>query len=416
MTTTQQQTNTPSPFVQNAGQSAFNFAQNLATQPFSAPLQGTAGFTPLQNTGFSSIGNLATAPNANNPFYNQEANAFSALGSTPLPTIQPHSILGGNVSPTNTTIASYMDPNLQMELAPTLQAIQEQAGMAMTGAGGNGSQATAAGAFGDARQGVQNAMTDYQAMLAAGQATGQAYRNAYNNALNARQGDVSNVMSAQTANEQIAQQQLRNLVGSGNALQNLAGFQTGQGLNLAQAALAGGATQQSLTQQQLNAAYNQQLQNLLGPYQYQVPALNSTLSALTPTQPSTTSVQQPNNAGWNILGSVLGAGASGIGTGVGQGIGISSIAPLLLSDERLKLDMEPIGETADGLPIYSYRYVREIDPTGTPRIGLSAQDVEKVYPEAVIDLGGVKAIDYAKATAFARLLGSQFAGDYAEAA
>ena len=41
-----------------------------------------------------------------------------------------------------------MDPNPQAELAPTLQAIGQQAQIAMNGAGGVGSQATAAGAFG----------------------------------------------------------------------------------------------------------------------------------------------------------------------------------------------------------------------------------------------------------------------------
>lgn len=323
MTTTAQQTNTPSPFVQGAGQTAFNFAQNLATQPFSAPLQFTAPIAPLANQGLASVANLNAAPNANNPFYNQEANAFSTFGSTALPTISPQSVFGSGVNPANTTIASYMDPNLHTELAPTLQAINQQAQQAMWGAGGNASGATAAGAFGDARQGVQNAMTDYQAMLAAGQATGQAYQNAFQNAMNARNTDVANQMTAQQQNAQLAQQQLQNLLGSGTALQNLAQFQTGQGLNLAQAAISGGQYQQQTQQQALNALYSQQLQNLLGPYQYQIPALNSSLAALTPTQPSTTTTQQPNNAGWNILGSVLGAGVSGVGQGYGKALGAS---------------------------------------------------------------------------------------------
>jgi hypothetical protein len=324
MTTTAQQTNTPSAFVQGAGQEAYGLAQTLATQPFSAPLQGVAPIAALAAQGLGTVGSMGAAPNANNPFYNQEANAFSTYGSTPLPTINPQSVLGGNVSPTNTTIASYMDPNLQMELAPTLAAIQQQAGQAMWGPGGNGSQATAAGAFGDTRQGVQNSLTDYQAMLAAGQATGQAYQNAYQSALGARTGDVANLMAAQQANAGLAETQLQNILGSGNALQNLSGFQTGQGLNLAQAAISGGQTQQQTQQQALNAAYNQQLQNLLGPYQYQIPALNSSLAALTPTQPSTTTTQMPNNALWNVLGTVLGSGLSGFGQGYGKAAGQSA--------------------------------------------------------------------------------------------
>ena len=323
MTTTSQQTNTPSPFVQNAGQTAFGFAQNLAGQPFAAPLQGTAGFSPQQLQSFSQIGRLASAPNANNPFYNTIANDYANYGATALPAITPQSVLGGGVNPADTTLQSYIDPNLQMELAPTLQAIGQQAQMAMNGAGGVGSQATAAGAFGDARQGVQNAMTDYQAMLAAGQATGQAYQNAYTNALAARQGDVANAMNAQQLNAGLAQQHLQDLLGSGNALTSLAQYTTGTGLNLAQALGQAGTQQQQLAQQPLNALYNQQLQDALAPYQYQLPALNSTLAALTPTQPSTTTVQQPNNAGWNILGSILGSGSQGLGQGMGQSYGRS---------------------------------------------------------------------------------------------
>ena len=83
MQTTQQQTNTPSPFVQNAGQQAFGFAQNLASQPFAAPLQGVAGFTPLQTQGWGTIASLASAPNANNPFYNTVANDYASYGAAP---------------------------------------------------------------------------------------------------------------------------------------------------------------------------------------------------------------------------------------------------------------------------------------------------------------------------------------------
>jgi len=404
--TTQQQTNTPSPVVQQAGQSAFNFAQSLASQPFSAPLQGIAPLDANQSQAINNIAGMANAPNADNPFYSAITNDYTTYGCTALPTIQPQSIVGSGTSPYNTNLSSYIDPNLSFEVQPILNAISQQSNIAKTGAGGIGSQATAAGAFGDARQGVQNAQEDYNAMLAAGQATGQAYQNAFNTAASLRGADVSNVMGAQSANEQIAQQQLQNLLGGANALTNLASYTTGQGLNLGQALLQAGGTQQQNQQQALSAFYNQQLQNLLGPYQYQIPALNSTLSALTPTQPSTQTVQQPNNAGWNILGSVAGSAAQGGAQALALGA--------LLSDERLKLDMEQVGETNDGLPIYSYRYLPAIDPAGTPRIGLSAQDVEKVYPDAVSDIGGYMAVDYGKATAFARLLGSAFAGDLFE--
>jgi hypothetical protein len=323
MTTTNQQTTTPSGVIQAAGQNNLSFAQSLAGNPFSAPLQGIAGFTPQQSQAFGQIGNLASAPNANNPFYNTIANDYASYGSAPAMSVSLPSVLGGNVNPATASLSQYVDPNLQFELNPTLAAISRQADIALTGAGGVGSQATAAGAFGDTRQGIQNAQTDYDAMLAAGQATGQAYQNAFQNAANLRGVDVSNLMNAQTTNAALRQQRLQNMLGSGNALTNLSQYTTGTGLDLAQALNQAGTQQQQNTQQQMNAAYNQQLQNLLGPYQYQLPALNQTLSSSYQSQPITTQTQQPNNAGWNLAGSLLGSAFSGLGTGIGLGTGAS---------------------------------------------------------------------------------------------
>jgi hypothetical protein len=317
MTTTNQQTTTPSAAIQGQGLSNLSFASNLANTPFSAPLQGTAGFTPQQQQAFGQIGDLAAAPNADNPFYGAIANDYATYGATPAAQIAVPSVLGANVNPATASLSQYLDPNLQMELQPALQAIQNQARIAMTGAGGVGSQATAAGAFGDARQGVQNAQTDYDAMLAAGQATGQAYQNAFQNAASLRGVDVSNLMNTQSANAALRQQQLQNMLGSGNALTSLSQYTTGTGLNLAQALNQSGTQQQQLAQQQMNALYNQQLQDLLGPYQYQLPALNQTLAAAMPSQPTTTTTQQPNNWLLSLFGGIAGAGAQGFGQGAG---------------------------------------------------------------------------------------------------
>lgn len=74
---------------------------------------------------------------------------------------------------------------------------------------------------------------------------------------------------------------------------------------------------------------------------------------------------------------------------------LASTAIPLLSDERAKDDIEQIGETDDGQPIYRYRY------KGSPQtqIGLMAQDVVRRRPEAVTRdrRTGLMAVDYAKA-------------------
>lgn len=65
----------------------------------------------------------------------------------------------------------------------------------------------------------------------------------------------------------------------------------------------------------------------------------------------------------------------------------------MMSDVRLKTDINRVGELDNGLPVYSYRY-----KSGGPiHIGVMAQDVEKVNPGAVTEIEGFKAVNYAKA-------------------
>ncbi len=74
---------------------------------------------------------------------------------------------------------------------------------------------------------------------------------------------------------------------------------------------------------------------------------------------------------------------------------IGNIGSWLLtpSDARLKEDVKHIGETHAGLPIYSYKY-----KWGGPKtMGVMAQDVEKVDPDAVTThASGFKLVNYGK--------------------
>jgi hypothetical protein len=61
------------------------------------------------------------------------------------------------------------------------------------------------------------------------------------------------------------------------------------------------------------------------------------------------------------------------------------------SDRRLKRDIRRIGQLANGLAVYLFRYLWS-DQT---HLGLMADEVERVHPEAVFDMGGgYKAVDY----------------------
>lgn len=75
----------------------------------------------------------------------------------------------------------------------------------------------------------------------------------------------------------------------------------------------------------------------------------------------------------------------------------SNIAGLGLSawsDERLKENIVPVGETYDGQQIYKYNF------KGSPKteIGLIAQEVEEHVPDAVGSVSGLKTVNYDRAT------------------
>jgi len=103
-------------------------------------------------------------------------------------------------------------------------------------------------------------------------------------------------------------------------------------------------------------------------------AANQTISAMN-------AAEQRKSA---ALGGLFGA--------LGQ-LGGAAIGAAGRSDRRVKRDVVRIGQLDNGIPIYRYRYVGG----GDVLMGVMAQDVERVLPEAVKEIGGVKHVDYAMA-------------------
>lgn len=82
---------------------------------------------------------------------------------------------------------------------------------------------------------------------------------------------------------------------------------------------------------------------------------------------------------------------SGLGSLAGNALGFG----LSKSDERLKTDIKRVGKLDNGLPVYQYRFKEG----GPIHIGVMAQEVAKVRPEAVhVMPDGFLAVDYAMAT------------------
>jgi len=88
-------------------------------------------------------------------------------------------------------------------------------------------------------------------------------------------------------------------------------------------------------------------------------------------------------------GGLFGLGGTALAAGAKYGL------PLLMgSDIRMKENVRRVGYTDDGQPLYFYTY--KSDPN-TPHVGLMAQDVEKIRPDAVVEIDGMKYVDYGKA-------------------
>ena len=91
----------------------------------------------------------------------------------------------------------------------------------------------------------------------------------------------------------------------------------------------------------------------------------------------------------NLYGQKMGAQSQMLGTALGVGAGIA----LQPSDRRLKENIELVGrDERTMLPLYEFEYK---GGDGRRFLGVMADDVEKVFPEAVIEMSnGYKAVDY----------------------
>lgn len=115
--------------------------------------------------------------------------------------------------------------------------------------------------------------------------------------------------------------------------------------------------------------------------------------------------QQATTAGADYLGAAGMTGNAAIANANAQNAqqnammqGLFSLGgAAMMSDIRTKENIKHIGSMANGLPVYEFEYKPEFKGFGGEGkfIGVMAQDVEKVTPEAVIELpNGYKMVNY----------------------
>ena len=245
----------------------------------------------------------------------------------------------GTAGGLDASVQSYMNPYEASVINPTNQLLQQQYNQAQSGQLGNAVQN---GAFGGDRAALTAANLQQQQSLAMGQTDANLLNQNYSQALGT------------------AQQQQGTALGAANQEANIGSGAQSAGLAGAQAQLTAGQAQQQTEQAGLTALYNQFLQQQSYPFQ-------------------TT----------QFLGNI----AEGTGALSGSTTTSNQPAPYF-SDERLKEDIQPIGELYDGQKVIKFRY----KGGKQTHVGLSAQDVEKKHPHAVGLAGGFKTVDYDEAT------------------
>lgn len=306
-------------------------AESVAQQPFQE--YGGSFVAPVnqqQQAGFANINQAATSAQ---PYYG------AAAGMTLAGSQGVGPLTGGQ-------IGQYMSPYLGSVVGTTLQNLGQEQAVQRQGQIGD---AIKAGAYGGDRSGLAAANLARQQGLAYGQTAAGLLSTGYGQAVQTAQGQ-----------QQVQQADLSRLMQGGAQLGGLGAQQQQAALQGAQAQVGAGTLQQQTEQADATAKYQQFLQQR--GYDFQVAQFLANIAMGTGAlSGSTTTTTQPQS---------------------------------LFSDERLKENIAPVGELADGQTIYRYNY------KGDPKtqIGLIAQEVERDHPEAVGESGGFRTVDYGSAT------------------
>jgi len=377
------QTNTVNPQEWAMFQGNYDSAQDRANSLTPYTGQTTAGFTPTQLKTQGVLSDVATDPSYNAENLKALDSINGVLGPGANLNFTP--VTPGQLSSTN--LSPYMNPYQKDVIDATMAQIGQQRGQA---AAADNQAATAAGAFGGSRQGVQRALTGQlydqdTASTLAGLNTAN-----YSQAQAAAANDIATRLNADqfnsTGNMTGQQQSFNNRINAANTATQL--NNNALNTNLVQGGVLGqvGDTQQAQNQTELTNAYSAYLQGQqLTMAQQQL--LNSALG-LVPIQQTVSGSGSSTTTSNPGLGGIL-QGVGGLAMGLGKaGLGLS------LSDGRLKRDVRTLGHDKKGRRWVAYRFKWEaVD--APMRQGVIAQEIAQSDPEAVkVGPKGVLMVDY----------------------
>lgn len=376
-----------------------------------AAAAGTAGgFTNLSN--YSNAPQLATtfgdAGSINNNYGTTIANAGDITKSY-------GTDYAANVKEVQDALSARLQPSLDKDSASVAQQAANQ-GIAIGSTAYKALQADLSQRTNDARLGVilnagqeQNRLAGLAQSQAQFQnaAQQQQYSENANDATFANSGiQLSNAAQQQLYDQQLGRGTFANTATQGNADNR---FRTEQGNNSVTS--ANNDLKNTLFNQQntlrtndLNQTYAQRNQAI-----NEILALNSGAPVSNPNfvNTPTSSIANTDVAGITQQSfqdaSANAAQKQAAISGVLGGLFGLGNAAIKASDRRVKSDIDKVGEMEDGQNVYSYRYKGALDD-GEKHIGLMAQEVEKRDPGAVVEIGGVKHVDYDRALKLGSIL------------
>jgi len=372
------------PWVNQAAQQNYAFAQNVANRPLQQ-YQGqmVADVAPATQEAWNL---MQSSGQAGQPQYQEsEAGYLGAMGAG-APQVTPGMLANTNLSP-------YMNPYTQSVIdATTGQMNRNLQQQQMQTAG----QAVQSGAFGGSRMGVQQGVNQAQTNLGIGQMAAQLNNQNFTQAQTAATNDLQRQLAAAQGNQQAVIAGNQNNIAAATGLQNLGNAAQRNVLQQFMGLGEAGVQQQTQAQNEINA----QMQKFGQAWNYPTTQLNTLLSSLgmtpygqttTGTSQGTTTTQQATDPFAMGLGalSTLGGLFSAPAGGMSAASGIMG----MFSDERSKTDIQHVGKDGGtGLDMYAFRY--KGDPKTYPKVvGPMAQDVERKIPSAVTKVGKRKVIN-----------------------
>jgi hypothetical protein len=277
------------PAVESAATGNLNYVTALRDKGFQ-PYQGpqVANFSDQQQASFG-----LTDAIVGNGTGDQAKSLINQYSGAPAQTVGAGKIYEG--------MSPYMSQYVEQALAPQMR--QLDISNARDNAGVN-SAATSAGAFGDARAGIEASNTRFNQNVQREGIIGQAYDKAFQTAIGASAQDVGNKLTADNATAGYAESALARALGGSTALQGL----QNQQLGVAGAQNAMGQQQTARSQADITAAYNQWLMAQQQPRQ-DAALVNSTVQAGSQAMPANQTVTEskPDNSGWALGGALLSA-------------------------------------------------------------------------------------------------------------